>query len=195
MTRHLWVFPTAAAVTALALSGCTGDKPDTDPSSSKPSTSSASGTPSSRSPALKDRSAEVVDGAAPLTPIATSKAKATSTFKGSTFTFYRLTRTDTSTELVWQVTGGPQSNSNDAVDDAWERYPVLRTKDADYWVVTFQQTPIDWVSVSNPALRLSNGVKAPLQSALYPPLPAGTTSITLRSPWFEDVTVPVSAAS
>jgi hypothetical protein len=194
MITRSWTIPAAATAAALVLSGCTGgDDPKPTGSGATSGATSSSSSSSASAPELQDRSAALLEGAATEpTPIATTKAKASSTFKGSTFTFVRLTRTDSSTVLAWQVTGGAGSNPNDANDGFWERYPVLRTKDADYSVVTFQQGTNEWVSVSNPVLKLSAGDKAPLQSAIYPPLPAGTTSVTVRSPWFEDVTVPVS---
>ena len=61
-----------------------------------------------------------------------------------------------------------------------------------YAVITFDKQHDRWSAVSNPALRIDAGEMAPPQSALYPPLPAGTTEVTLIGPWFADVTVPVT---
>ncbi|WP_404352954.1 hypothetical protein LG324_08665 [Phycicoccus jejuensis] len=195
MTRRPLAALAGATLVAAVLGGCTDDPAPTDPSPS--GTGTASGGPSaSASPTPQDRSAAVVDGAAPLAEIATTKAKASSSFEGATFGFYRLTRSDSSTLLVWRVTGGDGSSSaRDANIRFWEKYPVMVTGGKKYSVVTFDKQNDGWSALSDPALRLSQGVESPPVSALYPPLPAGTTEVTLTSPWFDDVTVPVTDAA
>ncbi|MGL4176970.1 MAG: hypothetical protein ACRCSN_12925 [Dermatophilaceae bacterium] len=182
-----------AAGLALMVAGCTGDaEPGGTSNRSGGSASTPSAAPSSAAPA--DRSGEVVGAAAPLTAVATTKGKASSTFAGATFTIYGLNRTDSSTLLTWRVTGGGDSNSNDANVRAWENWPVLVAGGREYSVITFDKgdTNSPWAALSNPVLRLDDGKEAPPQTALYPPLPAGTTEVTVRGVWFNDVKVPVT---
>ena len=194
MTRRRHAALAATALAAALLGGCSFEPGDPDP----PASGSASGAPGSSppvsaSPTAQDQSSAVVGGAAPLTQIATSRARPDSSYAGATFTFYQLTRTDASTLLIWRVTGGTgNSNSNDANVRAWEKYPVLVTGGKKYSVITFDKQDDGWAAVSNPALRIDAGEMAPPQSALYPPLPAGTTEVTLAGPWFADVRVPVT---
>ncbi|QKE85402.1 hypothetical protein [Arthrobacter sp. NEB 688] len=195
MTRRSLALLAGAALVATVLGGCTDDPPPTDPSPS--ASGSASGGPSASASATpQDRSAAVVGGAAPLTEIATTKARASSSFEGATFGFYRLTRSDSSTLLVWRVTGGDGASSpRDANIRFWEKYPVMVAGGKKYSVVTFDKQDDGWSALSDPALRLSQGLESPPISALYPPLPAGTTEVTLTSPWFADVKVPVTDAA
>lgn len=185
----------SAALVALALTGCTDDPTSPESSGSASGSASASGSVSpSASPRLQDRSAELLSGAAPLTEIARATAAPGSSYAGSTFTFYQLTRSEASTVLVWRVTGGADSSSRDALVRQWENYPVMVAGGKEYSVVTFDKQDDGWSAVSNPALRLDDGTEAPPQYALYPPLPAGTTEVTLKGPWFASVTVPVTDA-
>ncbi|GGL39873.1 hypothetical protein H9L10_13545 [Phycicoccus endophyticus] len=201
MTRRLAAL-TAAALATIALTGCSDD-PDTPEPTGSGSVSVTSGDDSatasptsSPSPSLEDRSAELLEGAAPLTEIARTRAAKGSSFAGSTFTFYQLTRSDASTLLVWRVSGGKGSSSpSDANVRRWENYPVMVADAKEYSVVTFDKEVDGWSALSNPILRITSGSAAPPQSALYPPLPAGTSSVTLTSPWFADVEVPVTEAA
>lgn len=197
MTSRPRLVLASAALVALALTGCTDDPTSPDPSGSASGSASASGSGSgspSASPSLQDRSAELLSGAAPLTEIARATAAPGSSYAGSTFTFYQLTRSDASTVLVWRVTGGTGSSSRDALVRQWEYYPVMVAGGKEYSVVTFDKQDDSWSAVSNPALRLDAGTQAPPQYALYPPLPAGTTEVTLKSRWFASVKVPVTDA-
>lgn len=182
-----------AALAALALSGCTGQDPTPSPDGTPTgSSSTASATPSG--PVLKDRSAEVLDATVPLESVATTKARSSSTFRGSTFVIHSLTRNGASALLEWSVTGGPGTNSNDANVAFWANYPVLLSGSKRYSVVTFEGKLNGWAAVSNPFLPLREGITSPPQTALYPPLPEGTTEVTLQGDWFEDVKVPVTTA-
>lgn len=193
---------TVATLTLAAtlLTGCADDPPTPDASASPRISGSASGTGStstspspSPSPSLQDRSSQVVDGVQTLEPIATTTARPDSTFAGSTFTIYRLTRTDTSTLLVWRVTGGDtHSSPRDAGVRSWEKYPVMVTAGKRYFVVTFDKQGDGWSALSDRIVRIDKGEQTPPQAALYPPLPPGTTQVTLASAWFHDVTVPVT---
>ena len=190
MSRHRAAPAALSAVWGAALlTGCAVEAPTPTPTSgaSSPAVPGPSATP-----ALQDRSTEVVDAAAPLVAIATTAAKPSSSFVGSTFTFYRLTRSDSSTLLVWRITGGERAGAADANVRFWERYPVVVTGGKRYSVVTFDKQDAGWSAVSDPALRIVSGADTPPVSALYPPLPAGTTTVTLTSPWFDDVDVPVT---
>ena len=196
MNRRLLAALTGAALAATVLGGCTFEPGKPDPTASGSASGAPGGRPSaSASPTPNDQSSAVVGGAAPLTQIATTRARPESTYAGATFTIYQLTRTDASTLLVWRVTGADGSNSNDANVRAWEKYPVLVTGGKRYSVITFDKQRDGWSAVSNPALRVNPGQEAPPQSALYPPLPADTTEVTLTGPWFADVKVPVTDAT
>lgn len=177
---------------ALTLSGCTGDDPPprTDNSSGTPRTSTGA---SPTAPDLQDRSAEVLDSAAPLASVATTKGRSSSSFRGATFTIHALTGNTASTLLQWSVTGGPGTNSNDAIVGFWEKYPTMVVGGQEYSVVTFEKEKDSWAAVSNPFLPMRDGTTSPPQTALYPPLSQGTTKVTLKSEWFEDVTVPVAS--
>ena len=194
MTRQLLTAIAGAALAATVLGGCSFEPGTPDPTTSGSASGAPGGSPSaSASPTPQDQSSAVVGAAAPLTEIATTRARPDSSYAGATFTIYRLTRTDASTLLVWRVTGGTgNSNSNDANVRAWENYPLMVTGGKKYAVITFDKQQDGWAAVSNPALKVDAGQEAPPQSALYPPLPAGTTEVTLTGPWFADVKVPVT---
>jgi len=186
-----------AALATTVLAGCTFEPGTPDPTASGSAPGAPGGSPSaSGSPTPQDQSSAVVGGAAPLTQIATTRAKASSSFRGATFTVYQLTRTDASTLLVWRITGGTgYSSTTDASVRFWEKYPVLVTGGRKYSVIAFDKRDDGWSAVSNPVLKVDSGHEAPPQSALYPPLPAGTTEVTLSGPWFADVKVPVTDAA
>ena len=196
MTRRLLAALAGAALAATLLGACSFDPGTPDHTAPGSASGTAGASPAvSASPTPQDQSAAVVGAAAPLRSIATTRARPDSTFAGSTFTFYRLTRTDASTLLVWRVTGGTSySSASDALVVRWERYPVMVAGGKKYSIVTFLQQDDGWSAVSNPILRIDRGQEAPPQSALYPPLPAGTTEVTLTGPWFADVKVPVTVA-
>ena len=196
MTRRPLAAIAATAVAATVLGGCTFSPGTPDPTASKSASGAPGGSPSaSASPTAQDQSSAVVGGAAPLTQIATTPAKASSSYRGATFGFYRLTRSDTSTLLVWRVTGATGASSRDSNVRFWEKYPVMVAGGKKYSVITFDKQDDGWSALSDPALRLTQGVETPPISALYPPLPAGTTEVTLTSPWFADVKVPVTDAT
>ena len=201
MTTPLRALPAlvgAGVLCVTVLSGCTGDaatKPTGSAASSASpsvSTSAASG-----SAALEDRSREVLAAPPTLTPLATTKARPTSSFRGSTFTFYRISRTDSSTIVTYSVTGGSgHSSASDSLPRSWENAPTMLTPTHAYRVVTFQNDEgQDWAAVANPTYRIDKGTEAGPLYMLYPPLPLGTTSVKLTGPWFEDVTVPVTDVS
>ena len=198
MNRRLLAAIPGAALAATVLAGCSFEPGSPDPATSGSASGAPSGAPdgspaASAPPTPQDQSSAVVGGAAPLTQIATTRARSDSSYAGSTFTFYRLTRTDASTLLVWRVTGaGGNSSSNDANVRAWENYPVMVAAGKKYSVVAFDKQDDGWSAVSNPALALPEGAETPPISALYPPLPPGTSEVKLTGPWFADVTVPVT---
>ncbi|MBR7742641.1 hypothetical protein KC207_04985 [Phycicoccus sp. BSK3Z-2] len=184
-----------AALTAGLLAGCSDDEPDATPTGDGPS-ASATGTPSPSETAPVDRSREVVDGAAPLEEIGTTTGASGSSFRGATFTFYRLDASPTSTLLVWTMTGGGGSNPQDANYLSWELYPRMVVDDTEYRVLTYSRQGEDDTevpgAVSNPVLRLTDGTESSPQSALFPPLPDDVDEVELKSPWFDNLTLPVS---
>lgn len=181
-----------ALLTGGLLAGCTSDD-DPQPKDSTSSGSSGSSPSGSATTELKDRSSEVLANPPTMTSIGTAKAKESSTFRGSTFTFYALTRTDTATILTYTVTGGTGSSSpTDSLPRAWEKSPALVTPTHIYRVVTFQEESKDWAAVANPIYRIDAGKESAPLDVLYPPLPKGTTSVKLTGPWFQDVTVAVT---
>ncbi len=194
MTRCRPAAIAGAALAATLLGGCSFEPGTPDPTTSRSASGAAGASPSvSASSTPQDQSAAVVGAAAPLTAIATTRARPDSSFAGATFTFYRLTRTGASTLLVWRVAGGTgYSSPRDANVRAWENYPVMVAGGKKYAIVTFVKQDDGWSALSNPILSVDSGQEAPPQSALYPPLPAGTTEVTLTGPWFADVTVPVT---
>lgn len=184
-----------ALLTGGLLAGCTSDD-DPQPKDSTSSGSSGSSPSGSATTELKDRSSEVLANPPTKTAIATTKAKESSTFRGSTFTFYGLSRTDTGTILTYTVTGGTGSSSpTDSLPRAWENSPTLLTPTHAYRVVTFKEETEDWAAVANPIYSIDQGKESAPLDVLYPPLPEGTTSVKLTGPWFQDVTVPVTDAT
>ena len=188
LNRAAWGL-TVAASAGLLLAGC-NEGGGTTPS---PDASGTSSSTASRSPALKDRSAEVMAGMTAPTEVARTKGKAASELDGATLVIYSLTRTDTSTVLTFALTG-PGSGPRLAPGH-WPRFPVLKTDKDTYPPVTWLKEPTaedPWYVVHNPMMWPKADVLTPPQTVLYPSLPAGTTSITLTGTWFEDVTVAVS---
>lgn len=178
----------------ILLSGCTGGGGQQPPSSQPSSAASTPATPPA-TPTLADRSDEVLAQPPTPTALATTPAKTTSSFRGSTFTIYGLSRSDTTTILTYTVTGGTEHASpSDALPRSWENAPQLETPTHAYRVVTFQQESGEWAAVANPIYRIEPGKESGPLTVLYPPLPAGTATVTLRGPWFEDVSVPVTDA-
>ncbi|QIK71270.1 hypothetical protein G7070_01935 [Propioniciclava coleopterorum] len=191
LIRSLRVLGATLAGTIL-LSGCTGGGQQPPPSGGPPSAAPTAATPPA-TPTLVDRSDEVLAQPPTLTAVATTQAKPTSSFRGSTFTIYGLSRSDTATILTYTVTGGTEHASpSDALPRAWEKAPRLETPTHSYRVVTFQQESGEWAAVANPIYRIEPGKESGPLTVLYPPLPAGTGTVTLRGLWFEDVSVPVT---
>lgn len=200
MTTPLRALPAlvgAGLLCVTVFAGCTGDA-ETKPTGSGASSASPSVSTSaaSGSAAFGDRSREVLAAPPTLSPLATTKSRSTSSFRGSSFTFYRISRTDSSTIVVYTVTGGTGfSSPSDSLPAGWENAPTMLTPTHAYRVVTAQDEFQDWEAVANPAFSIDPGEETGPLYMLYPPLPKGTTSVTLSGPWFEDVTVPVTDVS
>ena len=183
----------AVLASALLLSGCTGDDTPEPTGANGSATSSGSPSPSSSSDALEDRSSDVLADPPQLASVATARAKATSSFRGSTFTIHGLTRSDTATVLTYSVTGGTgHSSPTDSLPRNWEKAPMLMTPTHSYRVVTFQEQGKAWAAVANPQYRIPSGTRTGPVTMLFPPLPKGTETVTLRGAWFDDVAVPVT---
>lgn len=186
----------AVLAPALLLSGCTGDDTPEPTGTNGSSTSSGSPSPEDSSDALEDRSSDVLADPPQLASVATAKAKATSSFRGSTFTIHGLTRSDTATVLTYSVTGGTgHSSPTDSLPRNWEKAPMLMTPTHSYRVVTFQEQGKAWAAVANPQYRIPSGTQTGPVTMLFPPLPEGTAKVTLRGAWFDDVAVPVTDVS
>ncbi len=129
------------ALAATLLGACSFEPGTPEPTASGSAPSVGRASPSaSTSPIPTDQSAAVVGAAAPLTKIATTRARPDSTYAGATFTIYRLTRTDASTLLVWRVTGGTgYTSAADANVRAWEKYPVMVTGGKKYSAIAFDK--------------------------------------------------------
>lgn len=186
-----------ALLAGVLLTGCTGDeepKPGTSSDSPGSTASSASSSPTAPAEAeLKDRSSEVLADPPSLTVLASTPAKASSSFRGSSFTVHAVTRTDTATILTYSVTGGAgHSSPSDSLPRSWEKSPVLVTPTHAYRVVTFQEESKNWAAVANPTYRVDAGTQSGPLTVLYPPLPKGTAQVTLRGAWFNDVKVAVT---
>ena len=166
MTRRRLTAIAGAALAATLLGGCSFEPGTPDPTASGSASGAAGASPSvSASPTPQDQSAAVVGAAAPLTAIATTRARPDSSFAGATFTIYRLTRTDASTLLVWRVTGGTGYTSpSDALVVRWEMYPVMVTAGKKYSVVTFVKQQRRLGGRVEPRLLIPPGDETPPQS-------------------------------
>lgn len=185
---------TGILLAAGLLAGCTSEDGTPGPAGTGSAASpSGSQAPDDGSEALRDRSSEVLADPPQLETVATAQARPTSSFRGSTFTMHALTRSDTATVLTYSVTGGAgHSSPTDSLPRSWEKAPVLLTPTHAYRVVTFQEQSQDWAAVANPQYRVRSGEQSGPVTMLYPPLPRGTVSVTVRGAWFGDVVVPVT---
>jgi len=171
-----------AAAATLALVGC-----------------SSSGTPTP-SPSLSLAPTPTPSDVGPLAPflsidedqpIATTTAKDDSSYSGATFSILRLEARAESTLLVWTATHPRTLAAGSDFDiTKVDNFPVLQTKTDRFAVLTYQ-TPTGQRQCVCSDMRVMRAESNP-QGALYPPLPKGTASVVLTSPWFADVTVRVS---
>ncbi len=179
--RAGWV----AAVLSVALfaAGCTADPGS--PASSPRLTIAKSPTPSDVGP-----TADFLD-LEELRPLATTPARDDSSYSGATFTILEVRTSKRSTLVVWSA-AHPRTLSAGSDFDVrgWRNFPVLSTKSRSYSVLTYEATTgeVECACVDMRAMRAEPNP----QGALYPPLPADAASVTLSSPWFRDVTVPVT---
>ncbi|MFW5473248.1 hypothetical protein ACOCJ5_08070 [Knoellia sp. CPCC 206450] len=170
-----------AVTLAALLSGCSGGTPVPEPSPTLASPSA---------PADLGPLASFLD-TTPTQPVATTPGRDDSSFSGAVFQVFRVETDARSTLVEWAATH-PRTLAAGADFDLtlWQNFPQVTTKTHRYAVTTYQPA-------SGPPRCVCSAVRAirgePLvQGALYPPLPADVTSVVLTSPWFEDVTVPVS---
>lgn len=187
MTRPVLRSRAAAAAAAMALvatAGCSGPQPP-EPVPSVSLTLAKEPTPASAGPTadfltLPDDK-----------PLATTPARDGSSYSGATFSILRVEADERSTLVVWSATH-PRTLSAGSDFDVrdWRSFPVLTTRSRTYAVLTYE-TPTGDTQCVCVDMRAVRAEPNP-QGALYPPLPQGTTSVTLTSPWFHDVTVPVS---
>lgn len=173
----------AVAAAVVLLSGCTGGSAaqDTDTLTLAPSP-----TPTDLGPTVG-----FLDDAEEPQPLATTPARDDSSYSGATFTILQVRTDDRSTLLVWSATHPRTLAAGSDFDvTAWRSFPVLTTERKTYPVLTYRAPTgqTQCVCVDMRALR----AEANPQGALYPPLPKGTTAVTLTSPWFEPVTVRVT---
>ncbi|NHA69452.1 hypothetical protein [Phycicoccus flavus] len=179
------VTPVAGLLLAVALTGCTGEASPPDPTSSPSLTLAKSPTPTDAGPTAEFL--EVPETRA----IASTPARDDSSYSGATFTILKVEASARSTLVVWSATHPRTLSAGSDFDVAeWRNFPVLGTKRKAYSVLTYETSTggTECVCVDMRAMRAEPNP----QGALYPPLPRDTTSVTLTSPWFEDVTVPVT---
>ena len=125
------------------------------------------------------------------TQIAERAAKDDSSYSGATFSILRLEARAESTLLVWTATHPRTLAAGSDFDiTKVDNFPVLQTK-TDRFAVLTHQTPTGQRQCVCSDVRVMRAESNP-QGALYPPLPKGTASVVLTSPWFADVTVRVS---
>ncbi|MGL4176972.1 MAG: hypothetical protein ACRCSN_12935, partial [Dermatophilaceae bacterium] len=124
-------------------------------------------------------------------PLATTPARDDSSYSGATFSVLSVETDARSTLVVWSATH-PRTLSAGADFDVrgWRSFPVLTTKTQAFSVLTYETSTgaTECVCVDMRSMRAEPNP----QGALYPPLPKGVTSVTITSPWFVAVTVPVS---
>ncbi|MBR7742643.1 hypothetical protein KC207_04995 [Phycicoccus sp. BSK3Z-2] len=174
----------AAIAAALALAGCSGESASS-PSASPTLTIARSPTPTSAGP-----TADFVE-APEYRPLATTTAREGSSYSGATFEILRLESDERSTLLVWSATHPRTVRAGSDFDvRLWESFPVLNTKRKAFSVLTYE-TPTGETQCVCVDMRAMRAEPNP-QGAMYPPLPENVTSVTLTSPWFGDVTVPVT---
>lgn len=173
-----------AALVAAALAGCTSAQaPDPTPSVSL--TLAKSPTPTSAGP-----TAPFLDPPDEQA-LATTPARDDSSYSGATFTILRVESDARSTLVVWSATHPRTLSAGSDFDvTLWRNFPVLTTRTQTFSVLTYE-TPTGGTACVCVDMRGMRAEQNP-QGALYPPLPAGTSSVTLTSPWFDDVTVPVT---
>ncbi|GIL35668.1 hypothetical protein LG324_08675 [Phycicoccus jejuensis] len=172
-----------ALAAALALGGCTADEGTPAPEPSL--TLAKSPTPTDVGP-----TADFLDVEEDR-PLATTPARDDSSYSGATFAILEVRSTERSTLVVWSATHPRTLSAGSDFDvTAWRNFPVLSTKSRAYSVLTYEATTgqVECACVDMRAMRAEPNP----QGALYPPLPADTASVTLTSPWFRDVTVPVT---
>lgn len=166
----------------LALGGCAaGGTPDPTPSPTLAS--------SSPPPDLGPR-VDFLD-VAPAEPIATTPGKDNTSFSGAEFRIIRVETDARSTLVEWAATH-PRTLAAGADFDAtlWQSFPQITTTTHRFAVLTYQPASGKPRCVCS-AVRAIRGEPL-VQGALYPPLPVDVSSVVLTSPWFEDVTVPVT---
>jgi hypothetical protein len=137
------------------------------------------------------RAVAALEADALSTQIAERAAKDDSSYSGATFSILRLEARAESTLLVWTATHPRTLAAGSDFDiTKVDNFPVLQTK-TDRFAVLTHQTPTGQRQCVCSDVRVMRAESNP-QGALYPPLPKGTASVVLTSPWFADVTVRVS---
>ncbi|MFT3876631.1 MAG: OmpA family protein [Propioniciclava sp.] len=180
---------TFGLIAALALTGCTPGTPTPSP------TSAGLVTPSG---ATQDAATRLVREGAPALPqvIATATFATDHDYAGCELAFFSVTATDASTVVTW----GPRCGDREPAtiftrESPRQEPPALRVGDDTYKVTQFQDITYSVAATLRQNLSPWGGFQpeARPSSALYAPLPAGTTSVEITSPAFTaPVTVPVT---
>ena len=124
-------------------------------------------------------------------PIATTRAREDSSYSGATFSIVSLETDARSTVLVWSATHPRTLEAGRDFDvTKWQSFPVITTP-------TTLVRPLTYTPPGGTRRCVCTDLRAMRadpnpQGALYPPLPKSIVSVTLTSPWFEPVTVPVT---
>ncbi|MGL4742799.1 MAG: hypothetical protein ACRCXL_00210 [Dermatophilaceae bacterium] len=181
-TRHARGIGIVVVLLVIGVAGCAGDDGVAEPSP----TLAVSPTPADAGPPA----GFLTRGEEPR-PLATTAARDESSYSGATFSIVSVETDARSTLVVWSATH-PRTLSAGADFDvrAWRNFPVLTSKTQAFSVLTYETSTgaVECVCVDMQAMRAEPNP----QGALYPPLPKGVTSVRVTSPWFAEVTVPVT---
>ena len=171
------------------------------PASGVAPSATSSGSPSAAA-STPDATALVRSGAAlPVEVASIPMNRKASSIPGSTFHVFGVVASSTSTVVIWSVTKPstrlPVASHLDPSQD-FQNIPVLSAGDTKYRVVRYRNlADTDKIKalrgLSSTTSNYTNTEPRPSWT-VYPPLPAGTASVTLTSPLFtKSLTVPVTA--
>lgn len=169
-------------VAAVALAGCSGGG---SPAPTPSPTLASSSPPPNLGPLASFLDVDATE------PLATTPGKDNTSFSGAEFQITTVVTDGRSTLVEWAATH-PRTLAAGADFDTtmWQNFPQITTPTHRFAVMTYQPASGKPRCVCS-AVR-SIRAEPLTQGALYPPLPASVTSVVLTSPWFEDVTVPVT---